>query len=159
MACQPVAEIHNFEAKVRLTKRRMLATKRHIHRIEMAKVLVCGVPSSETISKLRREFENLLPLLEEGFRLLNSGFLDTKSDAELRELLAEMQERNAKMSFIYDGSLRIGLGAVEPFPSLLSQFKAHQERLQSQIEGIVLSLSDSFQDLVEKSSQEITTHP
>jgi hypothetical protein len=155
MACQPVAEIHSLEARTRLTRRRMSLTKRQIHRIEAAKALVCGVPSAEAISKLRRDFESLLPLLEEGSRALNNGGLDAMNDAELRELVTSMQERDAKMSFIYDGSLRIGLAAIEPFPQILAQFKAQQERLQSQIEGILLSLSDSFQELVEKSAQEI----
>lgn len=156
MACHAVADINNFEAKTQLTKRRMLLTKRHIHRIETAKVLVCGVPSGEAIGKLRRDFEALLPLLEESYRLLNCGVLDVYSDAELRELVTTMQERDAKMSFILDGSMRIGLEAIEPFPQILTQFKAHQERLQSQIEGILLSLSDSFHDLMEKSAKELT---
>jgi hypothetical protein len=155
MACQ-TAEIHSFEVRSRLTKERMLKTKRHICRIESAKTLVCGVPSGEAISKLRHDFENLLPLLAEWTRLLNAGALDTMSDEELRAYVPTLKMRDAQMSFIVEGSLRIGLEAVEPFPHLLNQFKAHQERLQSQIEGILLSLSDSFQDLVEKSAQEIT---
>jgi hypothetical protein len=156
MVSQPITEVHSFKAKASLTKRRMLATKRHIHRIETAKALVCGVPSIEALGKLRRDFETLLPLIEDWCRQLNSGVMDTMSDAELRDLVASLQEYDAKMSFIYDGALRIGLGAVESFPQILDQFKAHQGRLQSQIEGILLSLSGSFQDLVEKSAQEIT---
>jgi hypothetical protein len=65
-----------------------------------------------------------------------------------------MQERDAKMSCIYDGALRIGLSGIEPFPQLLAQFKGYQERFQSQLEGILLSLNDSFQDLVERSGKE-----
>ncbi|SRR6266702_7642995 len=154
MACQSVT-IHGFE-KVTLTKRRIQTTKRRVRQIEMAKALVCGVPSDDAIVDVRREFEALLPSLEESNRLLNSGVLDTWNDAELRELLLALQDRDSKMSTIYDASLRIGLAAIEPFPQLLAKFEAHHERLQSQIEGIVLSLSDSFQDLVAKSSQEIS---
>jgi hypothetical protein len=150
VACQHVAEIDNFD----LTQRRMRSTKRHIHRIESAKALVCGTPSPEAAAKLRHDFEALLPLLEEGYRLLNSGALDTCSDAELREFANGMQERDAKMSCIYDGALRIGLSGIEPFPQLLAQFKGYQERFQSQLEGILLSLNDSFQDLVERSGKE-----
>ena len=152
---QAVSEAQCFKTRAVLTKRRIQVTKRHIRRIETAKALVCGVPSEEAISKLRRDFEDLLPLLEERHRLLNSGELDNFGDLQLREVLVALQEIDAKMSFIYDGSRRIGLEAIEPFPQILAKFKAHQERLQSQIEGIMLSLSDSFQDLVVKSSREI----
>jgi len=155
VACQHVAEIDNFD----LTQRRMRSTKRHIHRIESAKALVCGTPSPEAAAKLRHDFEALLPLLEEGYRLLNSGALDTCSDAELREFANGMQERDAKMSCIYDGALRIGLSGIEPFPQLLAQFKGYQERFQSQLEGILLSLNDSFQDLVERSGKEFNIPP
>jgi hypothetical protein len=157
MSCQP-AEVHNFEMQSRLTKQRMLRTKRHVCRIESAKTLVCGVPSGEALNKLRHDFESLIPLVDGGLRLMNSGALDTMSDTELREFVTNLQQRDRQMSFILEGSVRIGLEAVEPFPQLLAQFKALQERLQSQIEGILLSLSDSFQDLVEKSAQDINVH-
>jgi hypothetical protein len=139
MAFQSVVD-HSFEAWTRITKRRMLETKRYIYRIEAAKILVCGVPSREAINKLRHDFETLLPLLKDDNRTLNNGHLDTKGDAELRELVTSMQECDAKMSDILEGSLRIGLASAESFPLLLEQFKAHQERLQSQIEGILLAL-------------------
>ena len=156
MACQPVADIHSFEARAHITRRRIQVTMRYIHRIETAKALVCGVPSGEAINKLRRDFEALLPLIEEGLRLLNGGWLDAVSDEKLRDLAATLKMRDTQMTDIFDGALRIGLGAVEPFPQLLAKFKALQERLQSTIEGILLSLSGSFQELVEKSTQEIT---
>jgi hypothetical protein len=155
MPCQHIAEVYNFEKRVRLTRQRMVATKRHIHRIESAKTLVCGTPSPEAIAKLRHDFESLLPMLEEGYRALNSGVLDSLSDEELCEFVKGMQERDAKMSLIYDGSLRIGLEGIEPFPQLLAQFKMYQEKFQSQLEGILLSLNDSFQDLLKKSAQEL----
>jgi hypothetical protein len=77
------------------------------------------------------------------------------SDAELRTVVTAMQENDAQISVLYQGALRIGLAAVEPFPQLLAQIKAYQERLQSQLEGILLSPSDPFQDLVAKTAQEI----
>ncbi len=155
MACQPISDIRGFEARTRITRQRVRETRRLIYRIEAAKSYVCGVPAADTLSELRRGFEGLLPLLEENYRLLNSGRLDTMADEELRQLVTSLQERDAKLSDIYEGSVRIGLAAVEPFPRILEDLKAYQGRLQSQIEGILLSLSSSFQDLVEKSAQEL----
>jgi hypothetical protein len=108
-------------------------------------------------NKLRHGFEMLLPILEENYRRLNSGALDAFSDEELRNLARDMKEWDAKMADIYNGSLRIGLGGIEPFPKLLAEFKAYQERAQSQLEGILLSLSESFKELLEKSAQEVNT--
>ncbi len=157
MSCQPISCTNNFETKVLLTEEQMREMNRHVRRIENAKTLVCGIPSPEAAAKLRRDFEALIPLLEEGYRMLNSGALDGFSDEQLREFLVGAKERDAKMFSIYEGSLRIGLAGIEPFPRLLAEFKAYQEKMQSQMEGIMLSLSDSFQELVEKSAQEINT--
>jgi hypothetical protein len=156
MACQPLADIPNFQARSRITKRRITETRRHIHRIEAAKALVCGIPSVEATTKLRRNFETLLPLLQEGYLMLNNGGLDAMGDEELRAVVTVMQENDAQISILFEGALRIGLAAVEPFPQLLAEIKAYQERLQSQVEGILLSLSDPFQSLVAKTAQEIT---
>jgi hypothetical protein len=128
-----------------------------VRRIEDAKTLVCGIPSVEAQAQLRHGFEMLLPILEENYRRLNSGALDAFSDEELRNLARDMKEWDAKMADIYNGSLRIGLGGIEPFPKLLAEFKAYQERAQSQLEGILLSLSESFKELLEKSAQEVNT--
>ncbi|MDP9159502.1 MAG: hypothetical protein M3O09_04640 [Acidobacteriota bacterium] len=155
MACQPVPDVHNFETRSRLTRQRISKTRQHIRRIEAAKVLVCGIPSEAALNKLRQDFEAVLPLVDESLRFLTSGKLDDLSDAELREVASMLQSNDTQMTSVLEGSLQIGLSAVEPFPRILAQFKALQERLQSQTEGILLSLSDSFQDLVEKSAQDM----
>src|SRR5260370_25541111 len=142
MSCQPII----------LTENQMSEMSNHVRRIEKAKTLVCGVPSVEALADLRRGVENIFPLLEKSYRLLNSGVLDKFSDEELRVCAAGMRERDAIMTDIYEGSLRIGLEGIEPFPKLLAEFKAHQEKAQSQLEGILLSLSESFRDLLEKSA-------
>jgi len=157
MSCHPANCASNFETKVLLTEEQMREMNRHVRRIENAKTLVCGVPSPEAVARLRSDFEALLPLLGENHRLLNSGALDAFTDDELRAFVGGMKERDAKMSSIYEGSLRIGLAAIEPFPKLLAEFKAYQEKMQSQLEGIMLSLSDSFRELMEKSAQEVNT--
>jgi hypothetical protein len=157
VACQALAQpIHSFDDRAALTRRRIRETKQHIRRIEAAKGLVCGTPSIAAIAKLRHDFEALLPMLREGCEVINSGGLDDMSDDQLKEVVAFLQQNDLKMSAIYDGSLRIGLGAIEGFPPLLDQFKNYQSRLRSQMEGILLSLNDSFQDLLEQSAQEIT---
>jgi hypothetical protein len=124
MSCQPARYANDFETKALLTKKQMREMNYHVRRIEDAKTLVCGVPPPEAVAKLRRDFEAWLPLLEEGSCLLNSG-----------ALLKERGQRT-KMSSIYEGSLRIGLAAIEPFPRLLVEFKAYQEKFQSQLEGV-----------------------
>lgn len=156
MSCQPTCA-NSFETHVILTDKQMREMSHHVRRIEDAKTLVCGVPSAEAIAQLRHGFEGLLPLLEENYRMLNSGVLDACSDEELREFAVAMKERDKKMSSVYEGSLRIGLAAIEPFPKLLAAFKAYQEKTQSQLEGILLSLNGSFQELVEKSAREVNT--
>ena len=150
------AVVGDYEKRERLTERRITVTRRQVHRIERSKNLVCGVPSQEALNDLRRSFEALLPLLAEKVRDLNSGALDSMSDDELRQQVTTLQERDIKMANILDGSQRIGLPAVEPFPRFLAEFQAFKDQFQSQIEGILLALSDSFQDLVKKSAKEIS---
>jgi hypothetical protein len=82
--------------------------------------------------------------------------MDTMSDEELRQLVAILQERDVKMANILEGSQKIGLPAVEPFPRLLAEFAELKDHFRGQLEGILLSLSDSFQDLVDKSASEIS---
>lgn len=157
MASQTVPEICTFQNQARLTRRVVQSTRRRIHRIEMAKALVCGVVAADPLNDLRKQFEEMLPMVEEGLRILVCGSLDDLTDEQLRAMIAMLRERDVSMSKILDGSMRIGLEAIEPFPKLLTHFRKLQERLQSQIEGMVLSLDDSFQDVVSKSGGELRT--
>lgn len=140
---------------VLLTNEQMREMESYVQEVVNAKTLVVGVPSHAALEGLRHKFVTLLPILDEMVRCLNSGVLDTWKDADLRRLADWMKERDSQMSVIYSGSLDIGLGALEPFPELLEQFKLCQERLQSQLEGIWLALNGSFVDLVEKSAQDL----
>jgi len=155
MSCE-IAHVQNCDSKIMLlTEEQMREMESYVQKVVNAKTLVVGVPSRETVDRLRHNFESLMPLLEKMVRCLNSGVLDKCSDEELRGLATGMKERDEQMSAIYSGSLSIGLGAIEPFPVLLDQFKMYQERMQSQLEGIFLSLNGSFADLLEKSAKEV----
>jgi hypothetical protein len=155
MACHAVTNCNLDGAK---TRRSINATQRRIQQVETAKTLVCGVPSDEALKSIRLKFEELLPLLEEGARHLNSGYLDDCSDDELREIATALQNRDLKMASILEGSERIGLPGIEPFPRYLESLRVWKDRFQSQLEGILLSLNDSFPEVLEKSAQDIRAH-
>jgi hypothetical protein len=159
MVCQNVARndvAQIFQIKASLTARRLQLTTRRVHRIERAKELVCGVVAKTSLSELNRDFENVFPPLEELLQFLISGALDAEGDEVLKGLANTLQGYNVKISQILEGSVRIGLEAIEPFPQLLAALRTKQERLQSQIEGILLSLDDSFQETVAKSASELS---
>ena len=158
MACQPVTHVNSQRERADLTMRRMKEASFRIRRIERAKGLVCGVISEESQRDLRQRFDLLLPLLQEGLQWLRSGALDELDDDKLKSLLGELQECDRKMAIIIQGSVEIGLEAIEPFPNLLSHFRKYHEAVQSQIEGIMLSLNGTFQGLVTRSTEEINTH-
>jgi hypothetical protein len=154
MACQPAVlspHVQAWTSRESQTKRRIELTRRRISRIEHAKALVCGVVAPTPLEKLRRDFEGLLAALEDGFKVLTSGLLDNSSDDQLRALLASLQKCDTGISEIIGGAARIGLEGSNPFPELLEQLRIKQGRLQSNIEGIILSLDSSFQDLVSQS--------
>jgi hypothetical protein len=154
MSCQtaiyPAAPVRAFQRKARLARH-------HIRRIETAKRIVCGEVSDEPLKGLRRDFEKLMVLFDDVFQLLVSGYLDKVDDKELRSELESLQLTNAGVSEILKGAATIGLEGRAPFPALLSKLRENQARMQSQIEGILLSLDDSFQDLLSKSAQALHT--
>jgi hypothetical protein len=134
---------------------RVTEAEAYIGRITDAKKLVVGVPSQEVITTLRQNFEAMVPLMEQVCRWLNSGDLDKLSDDELRSNAVALGTITEKLAGVIEGGSRIGLEAVDPFPQLLSDIKGYRERLQSSLEGMLLSLNDSFADLMEKSAREI----
>jgi hypothetical protein len=154
MATQ-ISSIDSFQARTLVTRRRIQLAQRRIRRIENAKTLVVGVVAPDSQSSLRKLLEKVLVEIDEAVKLLVSGALDEMSDEALKTYASLLQDCNAKISAVLDGSVRIGFEAVEPFPALLSQLREKQGQLQSQIEGILLSLNDSFQDLISKSAKEI----
>ena len=153
MACLPAS--HIFEAKEGRAKRRIQVTSRYIVHIEKAKTLVVGVIANDAQTKMRREFESAIPAMDEFLQVLVSGALDGGTDEQLAALARTLQLMNEKMSTVIDGATRIGLEAIDPFPQLLAQFRAQQYRVQSQLEGILLSLDDSFQDVLANTANEI----
>jgi hypothetical protein len=156
MACQPVVNANGFDSPVLLRQQQELA--QHIREIEDAKSLVIGIPSSEATAKLRRDFEAIMPLLDKATRYINGGMLDNMSDDELRNFVVPLKDWDKQMGEILEGATAIGLQGIEPFPKLLAEFKQYQERIQSQVEGIYLSLNDAFRDLMEKSGQDINVN-
>jgi|SRR6266700_7590167 len=139
-------------------QRQVTSTKHHIQRIEIAKKLVCGVLTEDAVAGMRSDLEELLSLLEMQLeQILISGHLDSLSDKDLAQYAGCLQSYDAKITTILEGATRIGLEGVKPFPGLLSEFRKRQERLRSQIEGILLSLDDSFQELLSKSAEETRT--
>jgi soluble cytochrome b562 len=154
MACQTV-NINPEQARANLTMRRMQETTRQIRRIEIAKELVCGVISKDSQRDLRKRFDDLIHLIDEGIKWLRSGALDELSDDQLKRVLGQLQSCDKKLAFVLDGSVAIGLEAIEPFPRLLSQLRDQHQTMQSQIEGIMLSLNTTFQGLVARSAKEI----
>ena len=96
-------------------------------------------------------------LFDDVFQLLVSGYLDTVDDRELKANLESLQLTNTGITEIVEGAAKIGLEGRAPFPALLSKLRENQARMQSQIEGILLSLDDSFQELLSKSAQGLHT--
>jgi hypothetical protein len=154
MSCQTAIScgtpVWAFQKKARLARR-------HIRRIEVAKRIVCGEISDGPLKGLRKDFENLMVLFDQAFSLLVSGYLDHLPDQELKNTLEMLQSTNVKVSEILEGAGKIGLEGRAPFPVLLSKLRDNQEKMQSQIEGILLSLDDSFQELLKKSGQALHT--
>src|SRR5438552_9726757 len=133
------SSIQIFMVTTQATRRRIQLAQRRIRRIENAKTLVVGVVAPDSRISLRKDFEKVLATVDEVVKFCVSGALDEVSDDELKILSDSLQENNAKISAILEGSVRIGLEAVEPFPALLSQLRETRGKLQSHIEGILLS--------------------
>jgi hypothetical protein len=155
MSCQCVATCQTFKEGI-LPRRRIEQTRRQIRRIEHAKTLVCGVVAANPLHELHKEFVALLSNLDGWLQSITSGCLDALDDDQLRSFLASLQSSDTGITSLIEGAERIGLEGCEPFPSLLAELRAKQERLQSSIEGILLSLDDSFQELVLKGTSEIS---
>ncbi len=155
MACQTVEHVNTPRERADLTMRRMKDATIKIKKIERAKELVCGVISVESQKTIRNILELLLPLLDEGIKWLRSGALDELDDEKLKTILGQLQTCDRSLTFIIKGSVEIGLEAIEPFPKLLSQLRAYHGAVQSQIEGIILSLNGTFQGLVKGSAEEL----
>jgi hypothetical protein len=156
MACQPLTRIDNFSKRERETRRSVHTATRYITHIEQAKTLVCGVIADDPKTKLRKHLEEVIPIIDANLQALAAGVLDGATDDQLRQQAEFLQIIDNKLSLIINGSIRIGLEAVEPFPRLLSELRMRQHRLQSQHEGILLSLNDSFQEAIADSAREIT---
>ncbi len=128
---------------------------RHIRRIQNAKRLVCGEINAGPLAGLQKELEKVLELFDPALKLLVSGHLDTLTAENLRSTLAMLQKADIEITRILSGGLSIGLEGRAPFPMILSKLREKQLQLQSQIEGVLLSLDDPFQELVKKSATAI----
>ena len=157
MSCA-VAHVNTPQERANLTMRRIKDTKRQIWRVERAKELVCGVISDESQRDIRKSFEEILPLIQDGLTWMRSGALDELSDEQLKRVLSQLQECHKKLGWIIEGSVSIGLEAIEPFPKLLAQLRIDHDAIGSQIEGLMLSLNETFQGAVKGSAEEIHVH-
>ncbi len=151
MACQ-TASTALQSRPVTAFRRKTRDARHHIRRIQNAKRMVIGEITPGPLAGLQKDFEKVLELFGPVLRLLVSGYLDGLSDDELKSTLTTLQETNDGISQLLKGATTIGLEGRAPFPKLLFDLKENQERLRSQIEGILLSLDDSFGELIKKSA-------
>lgn len=150
MACQtaPTAQARPMAA----FKRRTRDARHHIRRIQNAKRIIVGEITPGPLAGLQKDLEKVLELFGPVLKLLVSGYLDGLSDDELKSTLTSLQETNEGINQLLSGAAKIGLEGRVPFPKLLFDLRENQERLRSQIEGILLSLDGSFGELVKKSA-------
>jgi hypothetical protein len=120
--------------------------------------MVCGEISSGPLAGIQKDLEKVLELFGPALSFLLSGYLDSLNDEELKATLKSLQATDEGITFILRGAEAIGLEGHAPFPVLLSQLKENQSLLRSQIEGIQLSLDDSFQELVKNSALALHLH-
>jgi len=154
MACQTAPTLQGMPVAV--FRRRTRSANRHIRRIQNAKRIVRGEITSGPLLGLQKDFEKVLEQFDSVLRFLVSGYLDGLGDDDLKAMLKSIQETNNGINDVLKGAAKIGLEGRSPFPKLLFALRENQERLQSQIEGILLSLDDSFQELVKKSASELS---
>lgn len=153
MVCQPIVRIQPVLAFQQKTR----TAKHHIRRIQNAKRMVCGEITAGPLAGLQKDLEKVLELFAPALATLVSGYLDGLTDEELKSTLQSLQQTDRGVSKILDGAATIGLEGRAPFPKILLALRENQKRLQSQIEGILLSLDDSFREEVNKSAQALHT--
>jgi hypothetical protein len=151
MACQ-TAPSASQARPVAAFRRRTRDARHHIRRIQNAKRMIIGEITPGPLAGLQKDFEKVLELFGPVLSLLVSGYLDGLSDEELKSTLKTLQDTNDGISHLLRGAANIGLEGRAPFPKLLFDLRENQERLRSQIEGILLSLDDSFGELIKKSA-------
>jgi hypothetical protein len=150
MACQTAPTLQG--RPVTAFRRRTRDARHHIRRIQNAKRIVCGEITAGPLAGLQKDLEKVLELFDPVLKLLVSGYLDGLNDDDLKSTLTCLQETNGAIDHVLRGAATIGLEGRAPFPKLLLDLRENQERLQSQIEGILLSLDDSFGELIKKSA-------